>query len=480
MTKNTIYSRFKEIAGRHPESAAIIEEGRTLTYSQLDSMTDSILSKFYDKNLKFIGVVMSHSAEQIAAILAVLKSGATYIPAEPSLPEERIDYMLQTAGATMVITDSYCHDLKPSDEDLKDRSTPDGLAYILYTSGTSGKPKGVMVENHSVVNYAEAFEEEFHTGPGDIMLQYSVCSFDIFVEEVFTTLLSGAALCIPSSKVRNGSLQDLMNFAQRHGVTIIDGFPYLIADINKLPEIPASIDLIISGGDVIRASYISNLRDKGIRIYNTYGPSETTVCCTFCRIDRIPPLEDGTYPIGKAVKGVEVKILDENLNEVPRGHHGEICILGEGVGRGYVGNPPEQKNLVTLPDGRKMYRSGDLGYELPDGNIAFLNRRDNQVMILGKRVEPEEVGNVVNTCPCVETGVVRAFPDDSGLHYLVAYIVPKKGCKLHNIKVWLASRLADYMIPEYFVMLKIIPRTRRGKVDDSELPVVMKEGVYND
>ena len=475
-SKRTIYSRFREIVEKYPDSPAIIEDERTLTYSELDEMVDSILSKFYNRREAFIGIVMHHGAEQIAAMLAILKSGAAYIPAEPFLPQERIDYMMNTAGVNLIITDSFCRHLKPAKEEMADRSTPDGVAYVLYTSGTSGKPKGVVVENHSVVNYSEAFEAEFKTGPGDVMLQYSVCSFDIFVEEVYTTLLNGAAICIPSTPVHNGSLQGLLRFVERHGVTIIDGFPYLIAEMNKLPELPKSIKLIISGGDVIRGSYITNLRDKGIKIYNTYGPSETTVCSNYFRVDNAQPLEDGTFPVGKAVKGVEVKIMDKNLNELPKGEIGEICIFGEGVSRGYLGNPPEQKNFVTLADGTRMYRSGDLGYELPDGNLAFLHRRDNQVMILGKRVEPDEVENVLNTCPEVERGVVRAFLDDNGLHYLTAYIIPKDNCKLHDIRKWLSDRLTDFMVPEFFVKISKIPLTRRGKVDVEALPVVMKEG----
>lgn len=461
---------------KQPDAPAIIEDDRITTYAELDDMADGIMAKFYDSRPSFVGIVMHHGAEQIAAMLAVLKSGAAYVPAEPTLPQDRIDYMMQTAGVSLVITDNYCRRLKRSDRDLPDRSTPDGVAYVLYTSGTSGKPKGVVVENHSVVNYAGAFESEFGTGPGDIMLQFSVCSFDIFVEEVYTTLLNGAALCIPSVAVHNGSLAGLMRFVARHGVTIIDGFPYLIAEMNKLPEIPASIRMIISGGDVIRGSYITNLRGKGVKIYNTYGPSETTVCSNYYRVDDAEPLSDGTFPIGKAVKGVQVKILDENLREVPRGQTGEICIFGEGVSRGYLGNPPEQKNFVTLDDGTRLYRSGDMGYELPDGNIAFLRRRDDQVMILGKRVEPEEVENVLNTCPCVERGVVRSFLDENGLHYLVAYIVAGEHCSLHEVREWLASKLTSFMIPEFFVRMKQIPLTRRGKVDVGSLPVVMKEG----
>ena len=474
--KRTIYSCFKERVKRNPENTAIIEDDRRLTFSELDDMVDAIASKFYERQPKSVGIVMHHGAEQIAAMLAVLKSGAFYVPAEPSLPQERIDYMMQTAGVDFVINDNYCKHLTPTDKKMTDRSEPDGLAYVLYTSGTTGRPKGVCVENHSVVNYCEAFETEFNTGPGDVMLQYSVCSFDIFVEEVYTTLLNGAALCIPSHAIHNGSLTGLLKFAERNGVTILDGFPYLLAEMNKLDRIPKSIKLIISGGDVIRASYITRLKDLGIKIYNTYGPSETTVCSNYFRVDNAEPLEDGTFPIGKAIKGVEVKILDKELKEVPRGSVGEICIFGEGVSRGYINDTPEQSNFVTLSDGKRMYRSGDLGYELSDGNIAFLNRRDNQVMILGKRVEPEEVENVLNTCPDVERGVVRAFFDENGLHYLTAYIIPKEDTTLKEIRKYLSDRLTNFMVPEFFVKVRSIPLTRRGKVDVEGLPVVMKIG----
>lgn len=478
MKNNTIYGRFREMVDLYPDAPAVIEDGLTLTYSELDRLADSIMAKFYDLSPRAVGIVMSHGARQIAAMLAVLKSGAAYVPAEPLLPRDRIDYMMRTAGVSLVIDDDYCQGLPPAPGPMADRSTPGGVAYILYTSGTSGKPKGVVVENHSVANYARAFEAEFHTGPGDVMLQYSVCSFDIFVEEVFTTLLNGAAVAVPPRQVMKGSLEDLMRFVERHNVTIVDGFPYLLAEMNKLGTIPPSVGLIISGGDVIRGSYITNLRNLGVRIYNTYGPSETTVCSNYYRIDNAEPLDDGTFPIGKPVEGVEVRIMDPDLREVPAGVIGEICIFGEGVGRGYLGDPPEQKNFVTLPDGRRMYRSGDLGYLLPDGNMAFIHRCDDQVMILGRRVEPEEVENVLNLCPCVERGVVRSFLDDGGLAYLTAYVMPKEGCRIHDIREWLKSKLADFMVPEFFVKVRQIPLTPRGKVDVEALPVVMKEGEY--
>lgn len=477
MDNKTIYHRFSQWVDRQPEAMAIVEDGRAVTYRQLDVMANAIMSKFYSKCYPTVGIIMSHGIEMTAAMLAVVKSGAAYVPAEPSLPRERAGYMMATAGAEFVITDSFCRNL-PQSPLLPNRSSPGGAAYILYTSGTSGRPKGVVVENHSVVNYAEAFENEFHVAPGDVMLQYSVCSFDIFVEEVFTTLLNGATLAIPPEEIREGRLPGLMDFCERHGVTEISGFPYLLADMNRYRLFPSKLRLLISGGDVIRASYITWLKNQDFVVYNTYGPSETTVCATYFRVDNAEPLDDGTFPIGKAIKGTGVKILDSSLREVPEGTAGEICISGEGVAHGYIGNPPEQSNFIICADGSKMYRSGDLGYLLPDGNIAFLHRKDRQVMILGKRVEPEEVENVLNESPCVERGVVRAFTDEEGMAYLTAYFVPShKNCQLSRIKKFLRSRLADFMVPEFFVKMDEIPLTSRGKIKDRALPVVMKEGV---
>lgn len=477
MDNKTIYHRFSQWVDRQPEAMAIVEDGRAVTYRQLDVMANAIMSKFYSKRYPTVGIIMSHGIEMTAAMLAVVKSGAAYVPAEPSLPRERAGYMMATAGAEFVITDSFCRNL-PQSPLLPDRSSPGGAAYILYTSGTSGRPKGVVVENHSVVNYAEAFENEFHVAPGDVMLQYSVCSFDIFVEEVFTTLLNGATLAIPPEEIREGRLPGLMDFCERHGVTEISGFPYLLADMNRYRLFPSKLRLLISGGDVIRASYITWLKNQDFVVYNTYGPSETTVCATYFRVDNAEPLDDGTFPIGKPIKGTGVKILDSSLREVPEGTAGEICISGEGVAHGYLGNPPEQSNFIICADGSKIYRSGDLGYLLPDGNIAFLHRKDRQVMILGKRVEPEEVENVLNESPCVERGVVRAFTDEEGMAYLTAYFVPShKNCQLSRIKKFLRSRLADFMVPEFFVKMDEIPLTSRGKVKDRALPVVMKEGV---
>ncbi|MCR5072223.1 MAG: amino acid adenylation domain-containing protein [Clostridiales bacterium] len=488
---NTIYGLFEEIVKKQPEAAAVIENKRTMTFRELSEMVDMIADSFPD-GTKAVGIVMRHRAEMIASILAVLKTGAMYIPAEPTFPTGRIHYMMDEAKVDFVLTEmqfaSKLEDYEqiysdcsicmaaPGSETRVYRQNEDDLAYILYTSGTTGRPKGVSVTNKNVCHYVRAFENEFHPKQGDVMLQYSVCSFDIFVEEVFTSLLNGAALAIPSDDDKK-SIKSLMDFVERHGITTLSGFPYLLAEMNHLDSIPKSLRLLISGGDVLRGHHVNNLLDKA-EVYNTYGPSETTVCASYYRCRDGQVLEDGTYPIGHPVLGASIKILDKNGNEVPQGKTGEICIFGNGVSNGYAGDHEEEnKAFVILPDGTKMYHSGDLGYILPDGNIGFLHRMDTQIMIYGKRVEVMEVESKLYQCSGVEQAIVRPFADEEGLSYMIAYIVPKENSlKVSQVRRELSENLTPFMIPEFIVKMPQIPLNSNGKPDMSRMPVVMKEG----
>ena len=305
----------------------------------------------------------------------------------------------------------------------------------------------MCVTNANVCHYVDAFAHEFHPHTGDVMLQYSVCSFDIFVEEVFCSLLNGAALAIPSAADK-ADLDKLMAFAGRHNVTMISGFPYLIAELNRRPAIPKSLRLLISGGDVLRGAYVARLLDQAL-VYNTYGPSETTVCASYYRCNGGKVLEDGTYPVGYPVQGTEIRILDEEGRPVAPGKVGELCILGGGVPNGYIGD----RAFTTSSDGMRMYRSGDMGYLLPNGAIAFLHRKDNQVMILGKRVEVAEVESVLYGCAGVDQALAHAFTGEDGLAYLVAYVVPADGgtVRVSALKQEMSAHLTPFMIPEFFV-----------------------------
>jgi len=485
----TIYEIFKHIVEKNKNSPAIVENERILTFAELSNMVDMIAERF-PTHTHSVGIVMHHCAEMIASIFAVLKIGAMYVPAEPTFPIGRIKYMMQEAKGNFVLTEMrysrklgnleqiYCdclsHVATQESEKRIYSQSPDDLAYVLYTSGTTGCPKGISVTNKNVCHYVRAFANEFHPKQGDIMLQYSVCSFDIFVEEVFASMLNGAALAIPSDEDKK-DIHSLMEFVERFNVTMLSGFPYLLAEMNHLPDIPSSLRLLISGGDVLRQRYVSNLVNQ-TEVYNTYGPSETTVCASYYRCSNGQVLENDTYPIGMAVLGTEIRILDQDGNDVPYGEIGEICILGGGVSMGYIGEHYEEnKAFVKLSNGSMMYRSGDLGYFLPDGNIVFMYRKDTQVMIYGKRVEIMEVESKLSQCSGVEQAIVRAFTDEEGLSYMIAYIVPNnKEIKVSQIRRELSENLTDFMIPEFIVKISAIPLNSNGKPDFTRMPIVMK------
>ncbi|MBD5545026.1 MAG: amino acid adenylation domain-containing protein [Lachnospiraceae bacterium] len=477
MNQNVIYEVLYDKMEAAPDSIAVFDEKRTLTRMELEQLINTIAVKIPPEAHR-VGIMMEHTVEMIAAVFAVLKTGKAYVPVEPFFPQGRIEFMMGDCNVDIIITNSAYKEkaakfpyilidsgMEAENAAVVSSALSDDLAYILYTSGSTGMPKGVAVRNRNVCHYVRAFQNEFHPDESDTMLQYSVCSFDIFVEEVFTTLLSGAVLAIPSAETKK-NIHSLMEFVDKNNITEISGFPYLLLEMNHLARIPKSLRLLISGGDVLRASYVSNLTDK-VEIYNTYGPSETTVCASYYRCNDVKPLTDGTYPVGKLVLGTRIEILDEHLVPMKQGEIGEICILGDGVSAGYIGNRKrENEAFVTRQDSSVLYRSGDLGYFLPDGNIAFLHRKDTQVMILGKRVEPVEVESVLCKCSEIEKAVVRPYTDEQNLSYMVAYVVLKQPeANLSTLKKEMARFLPNYMIPEFFVKMKNLPLNANGKVD---------------
>jgi non-ribosomal peptide synthetase component F len=364
---NTIYGLFKEAVDKHRDEPAVIENKRTLTFGQLSDMVDMIADSFPD-DTRSVGIVMRHRGEMIASILAVLKSGAMYVPAEPSFPTGRIRIMMEESAVDFILTEmQFASKLEGFQQVYSDcsictamaeaknreyKQNGDDLAYVLYTSGTTGRPKGVSVTNSNVCHYVRAFENEFHPKVGDVMLQYSVCSFDIFVEEVFTSLLNGAAIAIPSEDDKK-DIHSLMEFVERHGVTMLSGFPYLLAEMNHLPSIPSSLRLLISGGDVLRGHHVNNLLDKA-EVYNTYGPSETTVCASYYRCRNGGVLEDGTYPLGPPVLGTAIKLLEQAGNGAKGARPWRSDSSAAGVSKGYIGDHDEEElwPSIKAPGGR--------------------------------------------------------------------------------------------------------------------------------
>ena len=487
----TIYSRFKELVKAAPERPVLIDERSCVNRGGLDRMIDSLISRFPSFIPARVGVVMDHSVEMTASLLAINKAGAAFVAVEPDYPPERLTRFLTESGVDFVITENRYASIvssftrlivdqriftDPPLHELPDRSHSDRAAYILYSSSPSGYPAGVMVGNRQVVSMADRFGSMFNVSEDDVLLQYSACTVNIFVEEVFGTLLNGAILAIPSSETRNNP-EALMKFADDQYVSIISGFPYLMQELNSMPSLPVTLRLVISGGDNLNAASVGHLTEQ-LPVYNTYGPSVATALSTSYCCNSGYSLASGRYPIGKECEGVEIMLLDENLRPVAPGEEGEICITGNCVADSFTGDHRAEQlsEITTLEDGTRVARTGDIGVRLPDGNLAYERRKDSEVNILGRRVVTGEVERALIASGEVKVCAVIHYTAEKGSAYLVAYVVPtSRSFSLSWLKNRVAQYLPSYMIPEFFVLLHHLPVTEAGTLNPHALPVVLKD-----
>ncbi|MCM1522064.1 MAG: amino acid adenylation domain-containing protein [Muribaculaceae bacterium] len=487
----TIYSRFKELVTANPDHPAAIDERSCVNYAGLDLLVDTLISRFPTFIPARVGVVMDHSVEMVASLLAINKAGAAFVPVEPDFPPERMVKFLTENGVDFVITQEKYSSLvnkfnllivtpniysNPALMPLPDRSRADRAAYILYTSSSSGFPLGIMVGNRQVVSMARRFGKAFNITPDDVLLQYSAVIVNIFMEEVFGTLLNGAVLAIPSASTRNDP-EALIRFADEQYVSIISGFPYLLHELNAMKSLPMTLRMVISGGDQLSPNSVDHLIEQ-IPVYNTYGPQEATVLSTLYCCNEGHSLPGGYYPVGKPMEGVGIHILDNNLNPVPDGEEGEICISGDGVADSFTGDRRSEQlaSLTSLPDGTRIARTGDMGRILPDGSLEYLHRKDSEVLVTGKRVVTGEVERALMASGEVKDCTVVHYTDEKGSVYLVAYVVPSSTTfSLSWTKNRLAQYLPAYMVPEFFVLLRQLPVTATGQVNQLALPVVLKD-----
>jgi amino acid adenylation domain-containing protein len=369
------------------------------------------------------------------------------------------------------------------------------LAYVIFTSGTSGRPKGVAVSHGNVLANLFAFYREFAVKPRDTVIQLASYAFDVFVEEVFPLLLRGGKVVMAAEH----DIMDIRHLEERliarHHVNIIDCTPLLLNEFNRQTHLEG-IDLFISGGDELKKSQVDRLVHIGT-VYNTYGPTETTVCATY---HRVSAQDDPAIPIGKAIANYRVYILDRYHHLLPPGLAGEICIAGPGVTPGYLNRPElTSEKFVNAaakshegtrssphkplnPKSQILYRTGDLGRLRPDNSLEFLGRIDHQVKIRGYRIEPAEIDSLLHSRRDVEEAVVVCRTDSTGEKYLCAYVVlrqspsptaadpPEEAAKVAELKAFLARTLPDYMVPPFVVFLERLPLTANGKLDSLALP----------
>ncbi|KPL20763.1 MAG: hypothetical protein AMJ93_11140, partial [Anaerolineae bacterium SM23_84] len=442
-----------------------------------------------------VGICSDRSLEMVIALLAILKAGGAYVPLDPSYPPQRLAFLIQDTRLPLLLTESHLQHILPhSDARLLSldadwaavsqqrhdnpltTTSPDNLAYVMYTSGSTGQPKGVSVTHRGVVrlvkhtNYAQLT-------PDQVFLHFSPLSFDASTFEIWAPLLNGAQLVIfPSSKP---SLHELGQVLLRDHITTLwltAGLFHQMVDhhIDSLQ----SLQQLLAGGDVVSPTHVKHALQHLPRctLINGYGPTEnTTFSC--CHPMSHPSQVGNSTPIGRPIANTQALILDHHLNPVPIGVTGELYVGGDGLARGYLQRPDlTAEHFVPHPfsnsPGARLYRTGDLARYRPDGTIDFLGRIDNQVKIRGFRIELGEIEATLSQHPQVRKTVVLARGDLAGEKRLVAYVVTNQDAPptISELQRFLRERMPDYMVPSAFVMLDQLPLTPIGKVDRRALP----------
>lgn len=491
----SIQALFEEQVRIAPDKIALVFEDRVMTYEELNNRANIIAFVLREKGAKpntIIAMMLDKSFEMIVGILSILKSGAAYLPIDPEYPNERIDYILAESRPLIVLTqDKYVNKVQASklivnldDIDvysnnvgnISNVNTPQDLAYIIYTSGSTGTPKGVMIEHRNVLALIENGEKLFQLSSRDIWTMFHSYCFDFSVWEMYGCLLLGGKLIlIPKRTARNP--EKFRQILHREKVTILNQTPHAFYALSQEEMLHKDDNLfirkIIFGGEELDFSKLRTWNEKypNTQMINMYGITETTVHVTYKIITK-NEIELGQSTIGKPLPTYKILIVDENLNLVPRGVPGEIIVGGSGVARGYLYHPElTAERFVTVPyfHDEIMYRSGDIGRYLENGDLEYLGRIDDQVKIRGYRIEIAEVEKKLLECNGIREAVVIQKKGADDVKYLCGYVVADSSLKIAILKSQLLTKLPEYMIPNFINRVEYIPLTSNGKVDKNML-----------
>jgi len=497
----TLVALFEEQVDKAPEAIAIVFEEQLMTYRELNTKANQLAHYLQSLGVKpevLVGICVERSLEMIIGILGILKAGGAYVPLDPAYPAARLTFMLEDAQVPVLLTQSHLKAQLPnttaqvinldaeafslsSTDNPSSEVGPDNLAYVIYTSGSTGKPKGVMIEHHAIADHCRVFQSYYQLVSSDRVLQFASLSFDSSVEEIFSTLTAGARLI-----VRGNTVWTITDFSQKvieNGMTVVDipvaYWQQWLRETVQLPDsvLNNSLKLVGVGGDMMRPEMLHlwwQTPMNSIRLINAYGPTEATVTTTAFEITS--QFNKGTphqkIPIGRPLANKMVYILDTYNNPVPIGVPSELHIGGTGLARGYLNRPELTaekfiKNPFSDDPDARLYKTGDLARYLPDSNIEFLGRVDNQIKIRGFRVELGEIEKVLAQHPLIRENVVIVHEVSQTDKRLVAYIVPNKGQLIENTELssFMSERLPDYMIPSAWVTLEALPLTPTGKID---------------
>ncbi len=482
----------------NPSAIALIFDGVMFTYEELDFRSTQLANFLRMNGVKsetIVGLSVHNGLNLLVGILGILRSGGVYLPIDPNYPAKRIEMMLKDASPFLFLTEESLSkkiDLAPykmvlmdkgfpkDNLSLKEMIQPDQLAYIVYTSGSTGKPKGIMLD-HRALSYAALAHLKLHSG----RLVSLVCgslSFDASILVITHTLVSGGTVCVPKNETSMDPEQ-IIDLINEHSVNYTLCIPSFYAMLlNKSREMPSLRSIDLGGENIPNAipDIHSRIAPNSI-LYNIYGPSEYAVGATFAKIYDPITKQRSKITIGKPFQNTQVYILDENLKQAPMNIKGEMFIGGPGLARGYLNNEAlsEEKFIWVSFQGQnpiRLYRTGDFGRLLSDGNIELLGRMDHQVKIRGYRIELGEIEYSVCQYPKVNEAVVIVREGPDGDKRLIAYFTAVVKTEIgQELKAHLSQSLPNYMIPSVFVQLESFPRTPNGKIDRDALPDACNE-----
>ncbi|MCL2427252.1 MAG: amino acid adenylation domain-containing protein, partial [Oscillospiraceae bacterium] len=482
--------------------------GSGMTYDELNKRSNQLAWLLRDRGVKadsIVAIMTERSFEMIIGILGILKAGGAYLPIDPEYPENRIEFMLNDSGTEILLTQTHLYDKADYggerinlDEsciydggtgntlNLKSLNSSSDLAYVIYTSGSTGRPKGVTVEHKSVVNLLHDMEKHYPLTENGCYLLKTTYIFDVSVSEIFGWFIAGGKLIILKPGYEKKP-EKIIEAIHEGGVTHINFVPSVLnVFLDEAKDTPGNglrtLKYVFAAGEILNqgaASAYYKLSKMGI-MENLYGPTEATVFTA--RYTTVINEKNLSVPIGKPLTNYQTYILISDNKLSPIGVPGELCISGDGLARGYLNRLElTAEKFISNPfaPGTRMYRTGDLARWLPDGNIEFLGRIDNQVKVRGFRIELGEIERRLLEDEDVKEATVVVREDKLGDRYLCAYIVSDSNIQVSELRKQLSASLPDYMMPSYFVQLGTLPLTPSGKVDRKALPEP-ESGVQNE
>ncbi|MCB9876958.1 MAG: amino acid adenylation domain-containing protein [Planctomycetes bacterium] len=488
----SIVGRFRRIAEQHAARTAVRFGDATMDYATLDRRSDALAAWLQEQGVVaggLVGITSQRALELVVAVLAVLKTGCGYVPFDKTLPDERLAFMAGDTGVEVLLGECPAleaggvralpfaafprGDARPLDVEI----SGEHVAYVMYTSGTTGRPKGVVLPHRSVIRML-VDTDWLQLGPDTVTLHSSAFAFDTSIIDLFAALLHGGTVVIPPDGAL--SIQQLADAIQSHGVNTLwltSGLFHAVADLR--PEVFVAVRQVIVGGDVVSPVQVRKVMDTcpEVLVINGYGPTESNVTNAH-PISRDDLATGQALPIGRAIPGTQCYVVDDELRPVEAGVQGELVISGRGLALGYHNRPElTAERFVTAPWDQKLrlYRTGDIAMDPGDGVIRFFGRADGQVKVRGFRVELGEVEAALEGHPAIRQAVVVAVvPPGQSDKVLAAYLVPEGSAPAANeLRAWLAERLPDFARPHHFAFVEQLPLNHNGKVDRKALPPIM-------